>query len=207
MTPSPLASTGRRPPRILAAWAFLLLSAGACGGSAPPAPEPSTSPSPAVASASPAVSPAPAQPMLEKSTLQSRGKNPWRLDAERIQYDDSRRTARVGKLTWTLQDGHGKDLVRVEGNGARVDVEAEKVSFEGPVMAYGPRGEVLDVTNLLWDGKARRFLGKEGVRLLRDGTVLTGLRLDASPDLKQIEVEGKVRVVLKDVPAPGASPR
>lgn len=195
--------------------AMLLAVALGCG----PAPTPDSSPTPAptpsatVASASPAsptsasASPSAPQPMLEKSTIQSRGENPWRLDAERIEYDDGRKAARVGTLTWTLLDKSGKSLVEVEGNGARVDLEAEKVAFEGPVVARGPRGEVLNVTNLLWDGKARRFIGTEGVKMEREGTVLTGMRLTASPDLKKLQVEGNVKVRMANDPLTGASPR
>lgn len=192
--------------------AMLLAVALGCG----PAPTPGSSPTPAptpsatVASASPAspsASPSLPQPMLEKSTIQSRGENPWRLDAERIEYDDGRKTARVGTLTWTLLDKSGKSLVEVEGNGARVDLEAEKVAFEGPVVARGPRGEVLNVTDLLWDGKARQFIGTEGVKMEREGTVLTGMRLTASPDLKKLQVEGNVKVRMANDPLAGASPR
>lgn len=203
--------------RLVTPWpvltAMLLAVAFGCG----PAPTPVASPSPlataspsgTVASASPAASASPSrpQPMLEKSTIQSRGENPWRLDAERIEYDDGRKTARVGTLTWTLLDKDGKSLVEVEGNGARVDLDAEKVSFEGPVVARGPRGEVLNVTDLVWDGKARKFIGTEGVKMEREGTVLTGLRLTASPDLKKLQVEGNVKVRMANDPLAGASPR
>ncbi len=118
------------------------------------------------------------------------------MDAERIEYDDARKTARVGVLTWTLMDASEKTLVQVEGRGARVDLESQKVFFEGPVVARGARGEVLDVANLVWDGKARRFLGTEGIRMVREGSVLTGKKMVASPDLRRLEVEGDVRVQL-----------
>ncbi len=161
-------------------------------------------------SPSPAPSPeasAPDRRILESSTLRSRGENPWKLDAERIEYEEVGQTARVGVLTWTLMDSQGAELVTVEGNGALVDMETMKVSFQGPVVARGARGEVLNVQNLIWDGKARQFLGSQGVRMLRDGTVLTGKRLIASPDLRRLEVEGDVRVLLpQGVPA-GEVPR
>lgn len=197
--------------RVLAS--MTLVVALGCGGAPTPTPAPSASPAAAasatapVADASPQASPSAPQPMLEKSTIQSRGENPWRLDAEKIQYDDEKKTARVGTLTWTLLDKEGKTLVQVEGNGAEVDLEGEKVAFEGPVVARGPRGEVLHVTDLLWDGKNRQFRGTEGVRMEREGTVLTGMKLTASPDLKRLQVEGNVKVRLAGDPTAGASPR
>jgi len=97
--------------------------------------------------------------------------------------------------------------VTVEGNGAVVDMETMKVSFEGPVVARGMRGEVLNVQDLVWDGTARKFLGSQGVRMLRDGTVLTGKRLIASPDLRRLEVEGDVRVLLPEGMPAGEVPR
>lgn len=197
-------------PAMLLAVALGCAPAPTPGSSPSPMPTPTATPTAAAASttpASPSASPSRPQPMLEKSTIQSRGENPWRLDAERIEYDDGRKTARVGILTWTLLDKDGKTLVEVEGNGAHVDLEAEKVSFEGPVVARGPRGEVLNVTDLMWDGKARKFIGTEGVKMEREGTVLTGMRLTASPDLKKLQVEGNVKVRMANDPLAGASPR
>lgn len=190
--------------------ALALLGALGCGGSGPAAPVPSpaasspapaattASPSPRVAPASPGRSAPPAPPprILERSTLKARGQNPWTLDAERVEYDDTRKSARVGVLTWTLMDSDHQTLVQVEGQGARVDLDGQKVFFEGPVVARGARGEVLDVKSLVWDGQARRFLGSEGIRLVREGSVLTGRRMIASPDLRRLEVEGDVQVRL-----------
>lgn len=193
--------------------ALALLGVLGCSGPGPrqPAPSPVASVSPA---SSPAPSPSPSplagegseqQPALEGSSIQSRGDNPWRLEATRIQYDDDKKTARVGTLTWTLMDKQGKKLVEVEGDGARVDLEGQKVHFEGPVVARGARGEVLNVQDLVWDGKARQFLGSQGVRMVRGDSTLTGRRMKASPDLRRLEVEGDVRVTMpEDAASKGA---
>ena len=185
--------------------ALALLGALGCGspGPRPPAPSPQA-PSPPAASPSPSPSaspsPSPVAPkrVLERSTLRSRGQNPWKLEADRVEYDETGKTARVAALTWTLMDAQGKTLVRVEGKGARVDLEGKKVSFVGPVVARGARGEVLNVENLVWDETARHFLGTQGVRLVRQGTILTGKRMIASPDLGRLEVEGDVRVTVPE---------
>lgn len=190
----------------------------ALGCSAPGAPphapaSPAATPSIQV---TPLVSPSPALPpevgapnrrILESSTLRSRGENPWKLDAERVEYEEVGKTARVGVLVWTLMDAEGAELVKVEGNGALVDMETMKVSFQGPVVARGARGEILNVQNLVWDGKVRKFLGNQGVRMLREGTILTGKRLVASPDLRRLEVEGDVRVLLPEGMPKGEEPR
>jgi hypothetical protein len=86
-------------------------------------------------------------------------------------------------------------------------METMKVSFQGPVVARGARGEILNVQNLVWDGKVRKFLGNQGVRMLREGTILTGKRLVASPDLRRLEVEGDVRVLLPEGMPKGEEPR
>lgn len=188
--------------------ALALVGSLGCSGSGPATPVPSpaasspvaaaASPSPQVASVvpSPAASPTAPPRVLERSTLRARGQNPWTLEAQRIEYDEARKSARVGVLSWTLMDSDGRTLVQVEGQGARVELEGQKVFFEGPVVARGARGEVLDVRNLVWDGQARRFLGSEGIRLVRAGSVLTGRKMVASPDLRRLEVEGDVQVRL-----------
>jgi len=198
---------------LLALALFWALGCAAPGSRPHDPPSPVIVPSPQAAAPlapSPAPTPevgAPSRRILETSTLRSRGENPWKLDAERIEYEEVGRTARVGVLTWTLMDSQGAELVTVEGNGAVVDMETMKVSFEGPVVARGMRGEVLNVQDLVWDGTARKFLGSQGVRMLRDGTVLTGKRLIASPDLRRLEVEGDVRVLLPEGMPAGEVPR
>lgn len=180
-----------------------------CGASGPRQPAPSPASPAGSPTGSPAASPAGdrPEPVLERSTLRARGENPWELVTSQVQYDDVKKSARVGTLTWTLMDAGGKVLVRVEGQGADVDLEGQKVAFTGPVVARGARGEVLKVRKLLWDGKARKFLGSEGVRMLRQGSILTGRRMVASPDLRRMEVEGDVRVLLPESPtAEGDSP-
>lgn len=175
-----------------------LLLAFGCGGRPEPAPSPSAPlPASPVAEASPVASSTP-RPVLQRSTITSRsGTVPWKLDAERVEYDDQDRTAKVGRLTWSLLDEQGQPTLQVEGRGADVDIENEKVVFDGPVEAIGPKGEVLDVTHLVWDGKLGKFFGSEGVKMTREATVVTGKRMVASPDLKRISVEGDVSVTMR----------
>lgn len=78
-----------------------------------------------------------------------------------------------------------------------MDVDSERVEFQGRVTATGPDGESLTVNRLVWDGKERQFFGDRGVRVERSGSVVEGERLIASPDLRHFEILGGVRGVMQ----------
>lgn len=165
-------------------------------GEAPPTPTATPSP---ILSATPSPQENPpgapgAQQGVESMTISAKGQSPWSLKAERIQYDDNTRQARARKVTWTLLDEKDRALLEVWGEAAVVNTETQGLSFEGPVHAKGSKGEEITCKKLLWDSQARKLRGSQGVEVRRQGTVMTGERLTASPDLKQVEVEGNVRI-------------
>ena len=137
---------------------------------------------------------------LETTAITARGENPWTLDAQKVEYDGDSKKVRVKAIVWSLLNkDDNTPRVTVRGQSAVVNIESQNVAFEGPVNAVGSRGEVLKVNKLVWDSKRQKILGSHGVRVVRQGTVMTGDNLVASPDLKQVEVNGHVRVVLGEM--------
>lgn len=137
------------------------------------------------------------------TSISAKGENPWNLTAERIQYDDAAKRARLGKLTWELFSKDGKKVLTVIGQGADINMETQGLSFDGPVTAVGPEGEKLTANRLIWDSSLRSIIGSKGVRIERDNSIMTGDNLKASPDLKKIEVTGNVRVMFSEAPGLG----
>ncbi len=134
------------------------------------------------------------------TSISARGENPWNLTAERIQYDDAAKRARLGKLTWELYNKDGKKMLTVIGSGAEINMETQGLSFDGPVTAVGPDGEKLTANRLIWDSSLRSIVGSKGVKIERGNSTMTGDNLKASPDLKIIEVTGNVRVMFSEAP-------
>ncbi|MBQ7503436.1 LPS export ABC transporter periplasmic protein LptC [bacterium] len=131
---------------------------------------------------------------VDNMTLSARGDAPWNLKAERISYDDAAKRARASSIIWNLLDKEGRSVLEVRGDAAVINVATQGVAFEGPVRAAGSKGESIVCNKLIWDSAAKKLRGSKGVRVVRDGTVMTGRELTASPDFKQVEVSGNVRI-------------
>ena len=131
---------------------------------------------------------------VDSMSISAKGESPWSLKASRIEYDDSSKKARASSITWNLLDKDGKSLLQLRGDAAVVNVETQGLAFEGPVHAVGSKGEKIVCNKLVWDSKARKLRGSHGVKVVREGSTMTGQNMVASPDLKQVEVEGDVRV-------------
>lgn len=177
--------------------------AGSGGGDSSPTPAPASasatpSPeSPPSTSASPTSQTTPRQSGLKSATLQSSKGLPWQLVADQVEWNDPTRRAQAVKVEFTLWDKEKVNKTFVAAAGANVDVDAERVEFQGRVTARGAEGESLTVNRLVWDGKERKFFGDKGVRVERDGSVVEGERLVASPDLRHFEILGGVRGVME----------
>lgn len=131
---------------------------------------------------------------VDSISIAAKGESPWSLKASRIDYDDSSKRARASSITWNLLDKEGHSLLQLRGDAAVINIETQGLAFEGPVHAIGPKGEKIVCNKLIWDSKARKLRGSHGVKVVREGSTMTGQNMVASPDLKHVEVEGEVRV-------------
>lgn len=140
---------------------------------------------------------------LDSTSITARGENPWSLEAQKVEYNENTQRVRVKAIVWTLLDKSNKPRLTVRGRAADVNIETQNVAFDGPVEADGVNGETMKVNHLVWDSTKQKLLGSHGVRLVRGGTVMTGDNLVASPDFKQVEVSGNVRVTFAEPAAAG----
>lgn len=162
--------------------------------SASATPSPESSPSPPAASSSPSGQATPSG--IKTATLQSSRGLPWQLVADQVEWSDPTRKAKALKVQFTLWNKAKTKSTLVAAAGANVDIDSERVEFQGRVTAHNSEGESLTVNRLIWDGKERKFFGHDGVRLERNGAVVEGESLEASPDLRKFEISGGVRGVM-----------
>ncbi len=133
------------------------------------------------------------QVRVQGSTITTRKGQPWKLEAEEVDWLDSSKAADARNVTWYLLDPDGEPFVKVEALQAEVDVDAELVTFVGEVNASRlDSDEELTVQRLLFDGQARQFFGSEGVVWNRPGYELRGDTLTASAQLDKVQLKGNV---------------
>lgn len=132
---------------------------------------------------------------VEAMEIVAKGESPWSLKASNIKYDDASKRSTASNVTWKLLDKNtGKSLLELRGDAAVINVATQGLFFEGPVTAKGANGESITCTKLVWDGQKRQLHGSNGVKVVREDSVMTGREMIASPDLKKVEINGDVRV-------------
>jgi len=158
---------------------------------------PSSGPSPAAAGEpSPKEEARFVSPHLE---FRHKGKVVWKLDAEKVTLSEKTRWGRVDKPVCTFYDREGRPILTLASPAAEVNMEGGSAFFKKSVKDKGIKGEILTVGKMAWVGATRRLEGKDGVRIEKGKTLMTARELSVSPDLKELELVGNVRVVSKSL--------
>ncbi len=160
--------------------------------------------------ASPTPSPSPEKVTTETSTFTASdpsGKKQWDMKCTSITYKDNNKSAEGEDILANFYSNEQKLLATVKAKGATMNTETQDVQFHGVVHAWSPIGETLTVQTLRYDGKEKKFYGKDGVKMTKGTSVLTGDKLVADPNLKWVKVTGNVQVDLHSLaPVAVASP-
>lgn len=187
----------RMQGRLLVILLSLLLAG--CGGgpavgpSASPTPEPvaASSPSP---SATAATSPVEEVVKLGKTVVRAKKGRPWEMEAVKIDWDDKLHQGRATDVDWDLLDEEGNVVVNVKAPGALCEMDTQRVTFEGRVVARREgEGDVLTVNHLVWEGRKEKFFGSGGVRWSRGDSTMVGDDIVTDAGLTRVELSGNVR--------------
>jgi LPS export ABC transporter protein LptC len=88
---------------------------------------------------------------------------------------------------------HGRRVSTARADRARMDLKDYDVDAEGNVKLDGDNGVRLETPRLRWDNQAQRVSSASAVRLIRGGTVLTGVGFTADKDLHDVRVLNNVQ--------------
>jgi LPS export ABC transporter protein LptC len=94
-----------------------------------------------------------------------------------------------GRLSSTLTSREG---IVFEGR--------EKVEVKGEVVVITSEGLRLETPLLRWDSRANQVYTDSVVRISKGKDVVTGVGMEADPELKQIRLKGKVKGTIGDLP-------
>lgn len=135
---------------------------------------------------------------LKKTTIKTRKGQKWELEAEEIDWTDSRSFAKARAVNWWLVDENDKRWVKVVSPRADVDMDNEIVTFIGETVATRIGfPESLKVNKLVYKGKDRKFYGSQGVTWRRATADLRGDTLTATAELDRVLVKGRVKGKIK----------
>ncbi len=131
---------------------------------------------------------------LEKTTIKTKKGQRWELEADTVDWKNDNSRADAETVTWYLLDPQGERSVKVDSDGADVNMKDELVEFTGEVVAQRLGSEEsLVVQRLLYNGKERMFYGSEGVLWKRKGIELAGQTLTANAELDKVQLRGRVK--------------
>ena len=92
----------------------------------------------------------------------------------------------------------GPHQIHVQAKKGEVDNIQKTVRLMGSVEIRSDNDTYVKVNNLLYDGGTGKLTATDGIRLERNGMVLTGDNLVADRALRQVTVSGNVRLVKGD---------
>lgn len=121
------------------------------------------------------------------------GRLVWRLTADKIMMNPVTKVLYLENAEALFTDGEHQ--IHVKADKGQVDNATKQIQLEGSIEVRGNNGIYVKAANLAYDGKKDLLTADKGIRLERDGMVLTGDRLVADRGLKQARVIGHARLV------------
>jgi LPS export ABC transporter protein LptC len=119
----------------------------------------------------------------------------WELEAKSIKVNEKTRKGEATGITCTFFDEKGVPTMRLKARGADIDLASQSLYFRGKVEATMESGDRMEVKRLVWNGKRKRLLGYESVKITKKAGTLTGTDLIGDPSRKYMEILGHVNVL------------
>ncbi len=129
-----------------------------------------------------------------KITQEENGRLLWELTADAIEVDMVTHNATLHNLKGTFYADDGTVMNITSDNGT-LDSKTQDVVLTGAVHGVTSTGGDFTSPAANWQGQNHLFVGTGGVRVTKDGTVLTGDRLESDTVLNKIKVTGHAHIV------------
>lgn len=170
----------------------------------------STSKSSSPSKPSPDASASPAIPLVGHESVFSRrdarGRKTWELIATSVVLKDAEKRLAAQHVRCSFFGDKEEKVATLTALGADMNTANQNVVFRGQVVVTTPRGEVLTIKRLLYDGTRKKFFGRGGIRFVRATSVLTGDEMVGDPGLKTVTVRGHVVADIHSLALPSATP-
>lgn len=122
----------------------------------------------------------------------------WELHADQgISYGPEEPT-RLVRPVIRFYDGGAEVKSVLTSKVGQIEERTRTFIAEDSVVVVTPAGEQLETESLRWDPEQKRVTTEAPFRLIRGDDILTGVGIDADPDLQHYTVHGDVRAELRE---------
>lgn len=122
----------------------------------------------------------------------------WELEAETASINQKTKKAYAENIKCTFYDENKKIVFVIKSKGAEINLAEKSVLFQGEIKGTSPKGEILKVSKMRWDGKNKKLIGWDGVVFIKGNSCLTADKIEADPETKRIILTGKVDTWIRD---------
>jgi LPS export ABC transporter protein LptC len=123
------------------------------------------------------------------------GKRLWELSAEAANVDETAKKIYLTNVKGTFYRDDGSSVTMIANKGV-ADTVSKEVILEGEVSAASASdGATFTAPQVRWAGEIRWFFADGGVKLVKQGTVITGDQFESDVDMEKIKVRGNAKVV------------
>lgn len=134
---------------------------------------------------------------FEKTDLveEKDGKRLWELSAEVAHVDETAKKIYLTNVKGTFYRDDGSSVTMIASKGV-ADTVSKEVFLEGEVSAVSASdGATFTAPQVRWAGELRWFFADGGVKLIKQGTVITGDKLESDVNMEKVKVRGNAKVV------------
>jgi len=125
---------------------------------------------------------------------QKDGKPLWELSAETIEVDVTTKNVTMKNIKGIFYQTNG-GKIDITAPGAVLDNTTKDIVMTGKVQAIASDGATFTAQQTHWSGPEQRFYGSGAVALTKDGTVMTGDKLESDANMAKIKMLGNAKIV------------
>ena len=134
--------------------------------------------------------------VFEKTELveEEDGKRLWEFKADAVTIDETTKKIYLTAVKGTVYREDGSSVTLIARNGV-ADTTSKEILLEGEVLAQSSSGASFTAPKVRWAGQQQWFFADGGVRLVRQGTVISGEQLESDVNMEQMKIRGNAKVV------------
>lgn len=125
------------------------------------------------------------------------GQKQWRITASSLEVNNKTNKGKIKKIVCELLNQNQVPYLKATARAGDLDMKDRSIDFEGAVRATGTHGESAKINKLFYDGTKNRFIGTQGIHVVKEASELFSDEMEIDPENKNIEARGRVMVIYR----------